>query len=141
MPRYVVLTHDHPEWHWDFLLEADNHLRSWRIAQSPDRESVGLLATPLPAHRLLYLEYEGPVSGNRGTVTRWDAGAYHILEETAVSLRVEVQGTRLHGCVELLQTADTAGEYRYFPARDRGEVWQGSSSASPQNDSRPPTTM
>jgi len=39
-------------------------------------------ATALPDHRKEYLEYEGPVSGNRGSVKRVDQGKFELIEES-----------------------------------------------------------
>src|SRR5204862_462785 len=72
MPRFVILEHDHPERHWDFMLEAGPVLRTWRLAKAPDATGIRIAAQPLGDHRALYLDYEGPLSGARGTVTRWD---------------------------------------------------------------------
>jgi len=77
MPRYAILSHDHPFPHWDFLLESESGgpLRAWRLLTKP-APGVASSAEPLPDHRPVYLEYEGPVSGDRGTVTRWDGGEF-----------------------------------------------------------------
>ncbi len=71
--RFVLLEHDHPVRHWDFLIEDGSGLASWRLSEFPAPENR-VPATALPVHRRLYLDYEGPVSGNRGMVTRRDAG-------------------------------------------------------------------
>ncbi|MCA9052572.1 MAG: hypothetical protein KDA75_01990 [Planctomycetaceae bacterium] len=93
MPHYVILTHDHPFPHWDLLLETGEACRTWRLLGEPgcNRE---IAAEPLPDHRLLYLDYEGPVSGDRGSVERWDRGTYIIVSETADSLVVLLDGER-----------------------------------------------
>src|SRR5262245_3351063 len=75
MPRYVVLEHDHPELHWDFMLEAGEVLRTWRLAAPPGAEGA-IPATAVFDHRPFYLDYEGPVRGGRGFVRRWDAGTF-----------------------------------------------------------------
>src|SRR5947208_419106 len=75
MPRYVILEHDYPTLHWDFLLEAGAVLRAWRLAAPPQPDRA-VPAEPSFDHRLVYLEYEGPVSGDRGCVRRWDSGTY-----------------------------------------------------------------
>ena len=96
MPRFVVLTHDHPFLHWDLMLEQGDSLRTWRLSQPLD--SAGpIAAEPLPDHRLAYLDYEGRVSGDRGTVERWDAGRYELIESTADLVRVKLAGRRLGG--------------------------------------------
>ena len=71
MPRFVILTHDHPHLHWDFMLEADGVLKTWRLQDEPlPGRKFETPAEPLPDHRIAYLDYEGPVSNNRGIVTR-----------------------------------------------------------------------
>lgn len=96
MPRFVVLQHDWPTLHWDFLLEAGSALRSWRLLAEPacGREvPVEVNAV----HRLIYLEYEGPVAGGRGTVERWDAGTFEWIEDLENRVEIELRGQRLQG--------------------------------------------
>jgi hypothetical protein len=95
MPRFVILEHDHPELHWDLMLEAGGVLRTWRLAQPPTA-GAAIKAVALGDHRLHYLDYEGPVSGGRGTVTRWDRGTYE--EEGGV---FEWRGARVRGRARL----------------------------------------
>lgn len=85
MPRFVILRHDHPHLHWDFMLETGEVLRAWRLEREPLADAGPIAATALADHRLMYLDYEGPVSGGRGTVTRWDAGEF--LEESRGAAR------------------------------------------------------
>jgi hypothetical protein len=76
MPRFAILEHDYPVLHWDLLLEVGDVLKAWRLAQPPGPNVDCIEAIELADHRLLYLDYEGPVSGGRGLVKRWDAGTY-----------------------------------------------------------------
>lgn len=100
MPRFVLLYHDCPPnyerpSHWDFMLESGDVLRTWALERLPrdwqaaySRTSVGhpncpmlsadnsVGATQLGDHRRDYLEIEGSLSGERGTVVRVVAGTY-----------------------------------------------------------------
>lgn len=76
MPRYVLLAHDWPTPHFDLLLECGDVLKSWRLLAGPT-PGVTVPAEPNADHRLAYLDYEGEVSGGRGTVRRVAAGEYH----------------------------------------------------------------
>ena len=108
--RFVILTHDHPFPHWDFLLEQAQGLRTWRLHEAPDSgagSSSDIVAEPLPDHRTEYLDYEGPVSGNRGHVQRWDSGEYTLVEESQERVHLRLDGQRLHG--EFLLTANGPG--------------------------------
>ncbi len=100
MPRFVILEHDHPVLHWDFMLEMGDVLRTWRLASPP---AVGhtVPAEPIFDHRRVYLDYEGPVRGDRGTVTRWDAGTYEWRGEGEGSVTVRLDGGRLRGLAVL----------------------------------------
>lgn len=91
--RYAILTHDQPFFHWDLLLEAGAVAWTWRLLDEPGpgRE---VRTERIGDHRLLYLNYEGPVSGNRGQVTRWDTGTYRIVEESEEQLLVLLSGMR-----------------------------------------------
>lgn len=178
--RFAILTHDHPFFHWDLLLEVGETCWTWRLVEEgPRAEGLGPRArgeeegrgmgeppgsaatlTPSPSppfsfgtgrgepevvsdrppsairhplandlgpgtndtsvpqpstlnpqrplaierianHRLLYLDYEGPVSGNRGQVTRWDSGNYLITGATEAELQVEIRGSRMTWTIRL----------------------------------------
>lgn len=96
MPRYVILEHDHPSWHLDFMLEMPSALRTWRLHGTPSL-GVKIRAEPIGDHRLAYLDYEGPVSGGRGSVKRWDAGDYELVSESPEIVVVDLKGMNLMG--------------------------------------------
>jgi hypothetical protein len=100
MPRFVILEHDHPELHWDFMLEDGGVLRTWRFA-APPALGQGCAAHRLLDHRLAYLDYEGPVGGGRGNVRRWERGSYNWLRDTSDDIEVRLAGERLRGVVRL----------------------------------------
>lgn len=107
MQQYVILRHDHPELHWDLMLEEGDVLKTWRLPQPPeidqasDETSLDLTAEALPDHRLVYLEYEGPVSGDRGEVSRWDRGTFTLLERSEDQLVALLTGEELAGRLTL----------------------------------------
>ena len=95
MPRFVILEHDFPTRHWDFMLELGDLLKTWRLAAPPQVGSA-VVAEPSFDHRRIYLDYEGPISGGRGTVTRWDGGTFtgEVGEDW---LTVWLDGKRIRG--------------------------------------------
>ncbi len=105
MPRYVILEHDHPFLHWDFMLEDGSVLQTWRLAAVPTVDTI-IPATYLAAHRLLYLDYEGPVSDYRGQVRRWDAGTFTWLKRDEGQIEVQLHGERLHIDAYLQKTSE-----------------------------------
>jgi hypothetical protein len=100
MPRYVILEHDWPEKHWDFMLETGPVLQTWKLAAAPNAGIV-IPAEKSFDHRLMYLDYEGPISGGRGSVTRWDTGGYEQLVGQLDRRMLKLEGERLQGIVEL----------------------------------------
>lgn len=96
MARFVILTHDWPTPHWDFLVEAGGVLRAWRLLAEPGA-GRDVAAEPNADHRPFYLDYEGPVSGNRGDVSRWDRGSCDWVADGAERVEVELRGLKLAG--------------------------------------------
>jgi hypothetical protein len=84
------------------MLEIEGRLRTWSLAE-PIGPGEELAAKALPDHRLAYLDYEGPIGGGRGKVTRMARGDYRVLAESEAELLVELQSVRLTGRVTLTQ--------------------------------------
>ena len=102
MPRFVVLEHDWPAVHWDLLLEYGPVLRAWRLLSEPG-PGRAVPAEPNYDHRLLYLDYEGPLTGDRGSVRRWDAGTFE--GDLTDEWEVRLAGRRLSGPARMTRTA------------------------------------
>jgi len=117
MPRFVLLRHECPPngekpSHWDFMLEADGVLWTWKLQELPGpwaaalglevtSDSDDVVVTRLADHRLEYLDYQGPVSGNRGHVSRVDAGEFQWIQQSPSCLDAELTGNYLLGAVSL----------------------------------------
>lgn len=112
MPRFVVLSHDWPMPHWDLLFEAGPILRAWRLLTEPG-PGLNVPAEPNADHRLCYLDYEGPVFGNRGTVYRWDCGTFSGDVGRPDGWVVVLAGSRLRGIARMSRT--TSGWAAEFP--------------------------
>lgn len=74
--RYVVLFHRQQAGdHFDLMIENGETLATWKMEQpSENATAEGISCRRLGGHRREYLEYEGPISGERGSVTRHDEG-------------------------------------------------------------------
>ena len=70
--------------HFDLMLQTSDGLLTWAMAAIPDH-SGQWPAIALPLHRVQYLQYEGPVSGGRGTVNRVMAGDYELVSPDEAS--------------------------------------------------------
>jgi hypothetical protein len=95
--RFVVLHHTGiAEAHFDLMFEtaAGSKLATWRLKNWPPKPED--IATPLGDHRREYLEYEGPISGNRGQVHRLATGRLKKLEQEGADILVTLEdGQRL----------------------------------------------
>lgn len=113
--RYVVLLHRNPNapWrryqqgepepsdaepgddHYDWLFESSGTLATWatrdRLPTHTDGEVAGLR---LPDHRTMYLDFEGPVSGNRGSVRRVELGFFEVIRSSSDRYQLRTRGTR-----------------------------------------------
>lgn len=65
-----------------------------------------VLANSLHDHRLDYLQYEGPISGDRGRAWRWDAGQYEYLSNEPDECMVRFDGIRLRCTWTLSRAVD-----------------------------------
>jgi hypothetical protein len=74
-------------------------LRTWAIDE-PFIAGRELKARALPAHRRIYLDYEGEISGDRGCVRRWDWGTCEVLDWGEDLVRLRLLGRQVEGLVE-----------------------------------------
>ncbi len=120
--RFVILHHSgFGREHWDLCLEHGEALLTWRLWRLPG-EPGGF---PIPAdrigdHRKAYLEYEGPLSGDRGMVKRVDQGDLQFKEFTADDCVFEAAGTLLNGVYRLNSKGEQWWLEPFKPSADRG---------------------
>ena len=78
------------------MLEYGDHLATWEL---PEALEVGarLDVVPLANHRLAYLDYEGPLTEQRGTVSRYEWGSYKTVLDDARQQVVVLHGQTLEG--------------------------------------------
>lgn len=111
MTRYAILEHRQGnQVHWDFFLQRGAVLQAWRL-EEPPQPNTTMQCSSAPDHRLVYLDYEGPLSGDRGHVKRWDWGEYRLELDTPTAIAITVTGHRLLGSLELER--DTPGETQW----------------------------
>ena len=108
--RFVVLEHRWNGVHWDFLIEDGQTLRTWAIDEPIVADRV-LPARSLAPHRRFYLDHEGAVSGNRGTVHQWEVGSARVEIWSDWAIRLKVEGAQLVGVVDFWEEGgDTEAE-------------------------------
>lgn len=99
MSQTVILIHTLPNEpsHFDWLIDqpeinSEHRLLSFRCQYRPDTPSSSTqLVKHLPDHRSAYLNYEGPVSNNRGSVHRIAVGSIIELVKSAHSISILIQ--------------------------------------------------
>ena len=117
--RFVILQHTIGDsQHWDLMLEQNSVLVTWRLDRPP---TVGddrpIPATKIPDHRIAYLDYEGPVSGDRGFVRRVTSGEVKVISMSDQYWELEFTGGSLEGQFVLIhRQADTWEFHRQSPA-------------------------
>lgn len=94
--------------HWDLIVETERAARlpTWQLSADPRAADAPIPVKRLPDHRRHYLTYEGPVSGNRGTVRRIDRGTVHVAAYTGDETQFTVVGDTWRGTYEIARTAD-----------------------------------
>lgn len=115
MGRFVILEHRWNGVHWDLMLESDGVLRTWAIDEAIVADK-NLPARALADHRLHYLEYEGEISGGRGSVHRWDSGSYEPRLWTPELIRFRWEGGQVEGEAVLfrVETGVAAEPFSWF---------------------------
>lgn len=84
--------------HWDFMLEKDGSLQTWRVGASPDKLSQQPVhAERIQDHPLRFLTYEGPVNKGKATVEIADAGTYRIVKNDKNNITLDMNGKVLQG--------------------------------------------
>lgn len=125
--RFVVLVHrpgpgserSH-ELHWDWMFECDGRLRTWAtppVKPGVESEPWEIDCESLADHRLHYLDHEGDVSGDRGTVQRKIKGTYTLLEADHDLLRAALEWVQ-----EGRSRTATVAFYRSFRSENEGRL-------------------
>lgn len=129
--RFVVLHHKTtPQMdrctHWDLMLETEEGLLTWALESEPSLSKEGaILCEQLPLHRKHYLDYEGEISDNRGTVSRWDQGAFEWRTQADGLVEIELHGAKLRGVAKLTRI----DEEWFFLIVDRDQAESAKSSS------------
>lgn len=106
--RFVILHHAARDGeHWDFMLDTGEALATWRLSEHPQALADGrTVATHhIGDHRRDYLDYEGPVSKDRGQVRRVESGTWDRLDATSDAWTLRLQGALLDGTYRITPLA------------------------------------
>ena len=106
--KFVIHHHVTSPPHYDLMVEKDNVLHTWQISENSfqnfiDGKSINV--TMIQDHRKKYLDYEGPISCDRGTVKIFDTGEYVEISWNK-DIIVQINGKLLNGKLSLLFNCD-----------------------------------
>jgi bifunctional non-homologous end joining protein LigD len=135
-PIFVVQRHAARALHYDFRLERNGVLSSWAVPKGiPLVPGERHLAVHVEDHPLDYATFEGEIPKGQygaGTVERWDAGTYEVLEEKRDGgLTVRLSGDRLDGIWALVPAALGGEERNWLLLRKDGATGASSDSYRP----------
>jgi hypothetical protein len=116
MPRFVVLLHETPangarRTHFDLMLENGATLLTWALHDLPTT-GIAAAAERLAEHRSAYLDYEGPLSGDRGSVRRVDSGDFDWIEHRPARYVTRIRGKFLCGQLTIEETDSDTHRWR-----------------------------
>ena len=94
------------------MLEMGSGLATWALQLPPDSPGP-IPAEALSDHRPAYLDYEGPVSGDRGSVTRWDQGSYQLQHHGPSERVALLAGEKLNGRATLRQSPERPDRWQF----------------------------
>lgn len=116
--RFVILLHRLGDGeHWDLMIERGDVLATWQLARNPLTPGPW----PIPArrignHRKAYLQYEGPLTQNRGSVTRIESGTAKLTEHGPTRHNIQFTGAELAG--EFILTRIAHDEWTFDRQQD-----------------------
>lgn len=102
--RFVLLRHEnHGVVHFDLMIEEGDTLATWQFGVSLALLASGgtLSCIRVAQHRPAYLDYEGPVTSGRGTVTRIQSGTCKLLSATIANWDFELHSSSGQGRFQL----------------------------------------
>jgi hypothetical protein len=110
----VLLRHELPESsarasHYDLMLERETNLFTVELSEVL-QPGVPQTARELAPHRKAYLDYEGPVSHDRGDVRAIDRGSLTIVTWTETKIEADLNGQTLRGRLTLEREKLSASE-------------------------------
>ena len=98
MPRFVIQYHKTDRSHYDLMLERGGELVTFSIYHPLDFESRDTYPAVLKdPHPMEFLEYEGPLAKEGGSVTIWDSGTYAAGSWKKLDIRVKLHGRKIKG--------------------------------------------
>ena len=103
--RFVIHHHSHQNSHYDLMIEKHNSLVTWQIKE---KDLIDILegriisVRKIQNHRTEYLEYEGPITCDRGHVKIFDTGEYKEVEWNDSRIILNFFGEKIRGKMQII---------------------------------------
>ena len=101
--RYAIHLHITDPAHYDFMFEKDGVLVTWRVSTDGMEEMLEgqtVSAERIKDHGIRYLDYEGPISCDRGRIELFDSGEYES-DPASNPIKLRLAGSRLNGTITI----------------------------------------
>jgi len=105
--RFTISLHISEFTHYDLFMEKAEYLETWSLnANFLEEFQRGKTVTleEKPPHRNIYLDYEGEISGNRGSLKIFDKGTYILKNDIYI-----IKGSKIRGNLKILRINGECG--------------------------------
>jgi hypothetical protein len=106
--RFVIQEHTRGnDVHWDFMLEFDETLQTYRLEESPEKVlDQPVNAVRISDHPLKFLAYQGSVNKGQGNVRTVETGTYKKTHQRHNRVKLSLNGRILRGHFSLTHITD-----------------------------------
>jgi len=104
--KFVIHHHITVDNHYDLMVERGNTLITWQIPENifnQFKSGSEIEAEKIQDHRKKYLEYQGPVSCDRGRVQIFDSGEYSDIIWNNEEIKINILGNRIQGLLSIIK--------------------------------------
>jgi hypothetical protein len=111
--KFVIQEHTRgSDVHWDFMLEQDKTLQTYRLDKAPQQALYGPAnAVKIFNHPPKFLTYQGPVNKGRGSVRIIETGTYKIVHQAHDRIELDLNGKILKGKFTLCHVKDDKWQF------------------------------
>jgi hypothetical protein len=122
--HFVVQMHTKPDGiHWDFMLEKDAILATWRVELPPNQWSSPktnpLYLTKIADHDPKFLTYQGPVNNKTGTVKIAEKGKFYVEKWNENTITGRLEGDILNAEFNLQKNHNDQWQLKLQPPKSK----------------------
>ncbi|MDY6970017.1 MAG: DNA polymerase ligase N-terminal domain-containing protein [Spirochaetota bacterium] len=102
--KFVIHHHTNGTDHYDIMIEYSNILLTWQVPFDKIKlllNGIRIEAIRIQDHRKKYLNYEGPISCNRGRIEIFDYGNYKASVIDEDNIKAQLYGKVFKGLINI----------------------------------------